>query len=292
MTDLHTDVSDVPEAEGKGKAVRHEVDQVVRTGDVHQICDAIQLHTARLTGDGEHHESVRLKTGRIVQVFRETRDRMRAAGMFRYLMEGKSYRAEVAPVIDFLEREGYLNGPQTQLFDLGAGPGQMVQAWKETGRPARGVDLSPSFVADNPDLRLALIDDDYSELLDALDGDFKPDLIMTSMTLDRVRKPKQLLANVTNLARQYNSPFVVSTILPIHPEDDDASAEVKIIYTDPDHLLTPGRSEEEDKNNILEYLQELAADYDVTVHTLPYVIHSSGVRHEYTQYCFCGRPKA
>jgi hypothetical protein len=277
----------------RGKEVRGEVDRVVKTGDVGYICDTILMQTRRMAGSAREAHEVVSKTAEIVHTFRETRDRIRAAGMYRYLMEGgvNSYSADVRPLIEFLTKEGYLGGPDSGLLDLGAGPGQMVEEWKKTGRPARGVDLSPSFVIENEDLRLGLIDNEYAPLLDVVDGGFRPGLVMTNMTLDRVRQPKQLLSNVTNLSRQFGASFVVSSILPIHPEDDDQNAEVKIIYTDPDHLLTPGKSVDEDRENILLYLRGLASDYDIDVHTLPYTIHSSGEKHEYTQYCFCGKPK-
>jgi hypothetical protein len=282
-----------PRSSSDGMNVRHEVDQVVR-GDIVDICEAISRETRRLPRSGDRNEHVESRTNAIVDVFRTTRDRCRAAGMFRYLMEGRnaSYRAEVGPFIEFLEQNGYANGTDTALFDLGAGPGDLIAEWKNSGRPARGVDLSPSFVLHNPDLRLGLIDGDYDMLVDALDGDFRPGVITTSMTLDRVRNPKQLLANVVNLARQHDASFIVSTILPINPVDDDNSAQYRITYTDSDHLLTRGASVDEDEDTILQEMKKLAGDYDIEVRTLPYTIHSSGETHQYTQHCFCGKKKA
>lgn len=285
------------ESAKRGSYARKLVDQVVAVNHgVGVICRAILKETKGLRfRSPRDYAEINQRTEQIVRILRNSRDRFHAAGMFRYLVEGRehSYHVDVAPLMELMAAEGLMNGHHCGLLDLGAGPGSMVDVWRSTGRPGLGIDLSPAFVAEKSDrLRLALIDEGYEDILETIDGDFRPGLIMTSMTLDRVRKPKQLLANVTNLSRQFQTPFVLATILPVRPEDDDESASVKIVYTDDDNRLTPGKDATEDREIILEHLRRLAPEYDVGVHAIPYVIHSSGVRHEYQQYCFLGKRKS
>ena len=203
----------------------------------------------------------------------------RLSGMLRYLLEQGEYRAD--PVQYDHLRDQKLLKPGDLLVDLGTGPGNIVKMWDIEGNPAVGIDASPSFVARNKLLKLGLIDDD-EQYLRSLIGDIQENrTVLSSLTLDRVGKPKQLLRNIVGLAGEKGN-FGVASLFPLIPEDDE-NVDHKIVYTPPHHRLHLDGTEEGDAREVHEYLQDMSKRI-VHREKIPYTVHTSSGTQEYSNY--------
>ncbi len=170
-----------------------------------------------------------------------------------------------------------------QFVDLGCGPGRFVA---EQGEGSRGVDLSPSFCFKNERVDCGVIDAPFPDLIAQINGGRtlvgtgSPSWAFSSLTLDRVRDPAQLIENLGQLGK---TRVTLATLLPVVPVDDGPNVQRRVEYTPPELRLTPGSTEEEDRCILQEYL---ADRFRTAVQTtrIPYLCRSSDGEQRYDQY--------
>lgn len=174
---------------------------------------------------------------------------------------------------------------------------------------AYGIELSPTFALDNTAIineriltdvdktfvYVGLIDEPFDKQPWILDD--RPDLkengfacVFSSLTMDRVSNPEQLIRNMFNSASQ-NGVIAMGNLFPIIPEDDGPGVEKKIIYTPEENRLTPGASEDEDRRILTEYVEDNYRTL-VTVAKIPYTCRSTDGEQIYTNYWMltCRKP--
>ncbi len=207
--------------------------------------------------------------------------RMRLTTMLRYLLENSEYKADPVQLKHLQDKKLLL--PGKKLIDLGSGPGDVVRLWANGGNPALGIDASPSFVAKNDHLRLGLIDDDV-EHMKRLIGEVKEgDVVATSLTLDRVAHPKNLLRTITHMAKKGR--FAVASLFPIVPVDDEPgiAEDHRITYTPERHRLTNTGTFDGDLRNVQEYIEDMSHRLTDVIQ-IPYVVRTNSGEQRYKNY--------
>lgn len=202
----------------------------------------------------------------------------------RYLQESdkSAYRAEPSGLSQLIVDEKLLQD-SLMMFDLGAGPGDLLQELA-TIYPellVRGLDLNPGFVESfNASMRenfgsrgfmkVDLID---SPLQEALFQMGRVSSVASVLTLDRLLYPKVLIQNMA----RFTKAKILGALLPNIPEDDNPSRQgaEKIIYTKPESRIVPGRSIAEDRDMLRRYLIN-AWEKPVEIAEVPYTVSSSG----------------
>lgn len=219
-----------------------------------------------------HREQLMSDTSRVLSHLKETGNLPSAQAMYRYLLEGASDSYHDDPeLLELLTKLGCWNS-DIRLIDLGAGPGNLVRRIREQGGDAVGVDLSPSFVSHNDALRVGLIDTPDQSLSGVPAGAAPFDTVVSCLTLDRVSHPRQLLANMAELAGQRGT-IVLITLLPLVPEDDENVSQ-RIVYTLPEHRLsTPGTVEGDIE--VIGRLLKQVSGRSVSVERTPYSVRTA-----------------
>src|SRR3989344_5887822 len=222
-----------------------------------------------------------------------------------------SYKADPTALIDLVRTQQLLKKSRV-LVDLGAGPGDFLRRmqWDKT-KNYMGVDLSPGFVRRynaqqawdrtqsiglgeeprrfNSAMWIGTIDS--AAYMNRLLGEY-PDLasdgsVISTLTLDRVPDPRQLIRNMKN----FRDAKILATLLPVVAEDDNPSRqEAKVVYTLQEKRVTPGINREEDAL-VLRATLEREWEQPVETAQVPYVVESSGDRQEYMLDVFFTRPK-
>jgi hypothetical protein len=213
----------------------------------------------------------------------------------RYDQEGEvgSYESNPGNLIEFIVKEKLLEG-SSSLVDLGAGPGDLIEALRERlpGIQTLGIDLSPSFVekfnvgraTENSAMRMGLID---SPGLAERVGDLTGGGVISVLTLDRVADPRRLIKNMG----EFRGPKILGTLIPIVAEDDNPSrqGEEKIVYTPQGNRVAPGTNPEEDRDALRTFLLQEWKEGIENIQ-LPYAVGSSGDLQEYVLDVFFTRP--
>jgi len=213
-------------------------------------------------------------------------------GFCRYFMEGarNTYAArgmnrEVLSRLLGVEDFRGLKG-----VELGFGNAEVMQVLAGAGAQIRGFDLSPFFVQrareKGLDAFMAKVDVDpetFTLEFSAPEGAY--DFGISTMVLDRIENPKNLLKNLFLLLKQEGR-FAVQTILPITPVDD-GEVQNPITYTPEWRRITEGRSVEGDKLALARLLLSMGAR-DVGISAFPYVIASRDGVQRYEVWSFHG----
>lgn len=206
--------------------------------------------------------------------------RARLSGMLRYLLEDGDYHVDEPVQLQHLIEEQVLR-PGAALIDLGAGSAEAVKLWARQGNPAVGIDASPSFVADSELLRLGLIDADVGTLSAVVSHLSRNRVVMTSLTLDRVAKPKQLAKNLVELAGEEGN-FMLASLFPVVPHDDEKVSH-PITYTPHSHRITTTGTEEGDLAAVKEFLEDYS-HRKVMTKQLPYAVTTHSGKQVYKNY--------
>jgi ubiquinone/menaquinone biosynthesis C-methylase UbiE len=204
----------------------------------------------------------------------------RFRGMLRYLLENGDYQGDKSQ-LDHIESIGLLRRGD-ELVDLGSGPGNVVRAWGDRKNPAVGVDISPTFVAKNKNLKLGIIDHDTDHLA-SLIGEQKTQrrVVLTSLTLDRVADPKQLIRNVVRLAGEEGE-FAIASLFPITPYDDEAVSN-RLIYTPTSHRLTHTETPEDHLREVKQYVEDVSRR-NIRITQLHNRVHTHAGTQHYNNY--------
>lgn len=264
---------------------RQFVDETVKKG-LQAVCEAILDQTRIFTNRYRNKPELYAEVESTVQGWLDSPDEelamAQASGMLRYLLENGSYVADLAPLNNLKNLE--VQRPGMSLVDLGTGSGGVPRAWAKEGSPAMGFDISPSFVEANSHIEYAVIDGDPMimrrkayELMNNPAGY----TVLSSLTLDRVGRPKQLIKNMSTLAGKEGN-LALYTLLPVVPEDDEDVGQ-KIIYTPKRHRLTETGTELGDKAAIQEYMQDTHKSLIQVVQT-PYTVQTTTGEKKYDNY--------
>lgn len=242
---------------------RAYVDNIVARKQLSAIVDAIINETDRLVAEEKAPPELIGEVHATAQGLLDERDEelalARASAMLRYLLEDGSYVADLAP-LRYLERDGHLQKGMP-LLDLGTGSGAVIHDWARRDNPAMGIDLSPSFVMEHRnnregEIHFGVIDGDVHllrrRLAELCLGAEQNHVVLSSLTLDRVGKPQQLINNMSELAGD-DGTLAVFTLLPVQPEDDENVAS-KIVYTPEQHRITTGATLEQDLRELEEFI--------------------------------------
>lgn len=200
----------------------------------------------------------------------------------RYMQEAqnKSYTTEPDDLIQFIKEKQIFRDAEG-IFDLGAGPGQLVTslATEYSDKAVLGIDLSPGFARNfrqsnnlrKANMAVGLIDRDAKMFGAEVGG------AISVLTLDRLTNPKGLIGNMSSCTRG----MVLATLLPVNPVDDNPSRQNEaIVYTRDENRLSPGKTEDEDRAVIRRYLEQQWRK-PIQFEKVPYVVTSSGDRQEY-----------
>lgn len=209
----------------------------------------------------------------------------------RYLEEGEksSYRANTKALIRFLQDEQLLP-IKGSVIDFGAGAGDLVTelALAFPKIKVTGLDLSPSFVRtfknqksniSNALMQVGVIDLPLSNKFDLNAA------VISVLTLDRLRDPKQLIDNMG----YFSGSKIIAALLPNNPIDDNPSRQdTPIIYTPKDKQITSGEGAQQD---ILEISKILESSWEqpIIVTKVPYTVQSSGDAQVYQLTVFYAR---
>lgn len=203
----------------------------------------------------------------------------------RYLLEGheNTYKTNPSALVELIKNRELIRPGQSAL-DLGAGSGDLVTALAELYPESQvtGIDLSPSFVdrfgrertaLSNALMQVGVIDCPLrgSRRLDPQSA------VMSVLTLDRLRDPQQLIANMA----KFSGAKVLACLLPNNPVDDNPSRQNdRIVYTTPEKRVT---KRDTVSGNIAELnpLLEQTWGASVSVDTVPYTVSSSGDKQVY-----------
>ncbi|HYN84436.1 MAG TPA: amino acid adenylation domain-containing protein [Pyrinomonadaceae bacterium] len=217
-------------------------------------------------------------------------------GFCRYLLEGArdSYAArginrEVLGLVLGQEDWRGLRG-----VELGFGNAEIMSILAAAGAEIKGFDLSPFFVQrarrKGLPVRMAKVDVDTAEFVEECGvEEGSQDFALTTMVLDRIENPRNLLRNLF-LCLKPGGRYAVQTILPVMPVDDGDVSD-PITYTPAENRITPGRSVAGDKRALVKLLDELGAS-DVHICEVPYVISSRDGLQYYRVWSFYGRKAA
>jgi SAM-dependent methyltransferase len=115
------------------------------------------------------------------------------------------------------------------------------------------------------------------------------DFVISTLTLDRVQHPENLLRNMAALLRD-GGRFMLGTLLPV-VEHEDGNNQSDFVYTRFENKLTPGVEVREDKYYLLEALVRNGIG-DLELFTVPtQVVSKNGVQ-DYELFVFCGNKGA
>jgi len=213
-------------------------------------------------------------------------------GFCRYFMEGarNTYAARGMNREALSRLLGMENFHGLKGVELGFGNAEVMQVLADAGAQIRGFDLSPFFVQrareKGLDAFMAKVDVDpetFTQEFGVSEGSY--DFGISTMVLDRIENPKNLLGNLFLLLKR-GARFAVQTILPIMPVDD-GEAPNPITYTPEQRRITEGQSVAGDKLALARLLLSLGAR-DVGISAFPYVIASRDGVQRYEVWSFHG----
>ncbi|WP_202704401.1 condensation domain-containing protein, partial [Flavobacterium sp. UGB4466] len=210
----------------------------------------------------------------------------------RYYYEGMfdNYKAQSISWEVFLKLTNNL-APLSKGIDLGCGSGELVRSINANGTyHITGIDANPFFVK-------KLINDKINGILCRIDMPVNVflkesklqansmDFVVSTLTLDRVQYPSNLVRNMSMLLRE-GGRFILGTLLPIvaHEDGENQSA---FDYTKQENRITPGLSEKEDRYYLVEMLLK-AGIADIELFQTKIQVSSKNGMQDYTLFIFCG----
>jgi SAM-dependent methyltransferase len=153
------------------------------------------------------------------------------------------------------------HGHSHTVADFGFGQVSTLTPWTRLGLIVSAFDMNPFCVAAAQAYgifsRVARIDGKYQTIGEAFDiTPESQDIVTTTLTLDRVSKPRQLLENMLACLRK-GGHVLVHTLLPIIAYDDGPELDSRIEYTKPEDRITSGQVSEADRDELVVLLNTL-----------------------------------
>jgi 2-polyprenyl-3-methyl-5-hydroxy-6-metoxy-1,4-benzoquinol methylase len=209
----------------------------------------------------------------MTHVWERLRDPMECRAFARYFLEGwlsanninfsglVAYSSLGVPsevIKPFIIRS---KGRIRKVSDFGFGQLSTLEPWIDLGVSVSGFDMIPFCVeaAERSGIfaRVAQIDGEYGEVSEAFDIESESqDLVTTTLTLDRVSRPRQLLHNMMSSLRSEGY-ILIHTLLPVVSYDDGPNLAARIEYTKADNRITTGRGAASDREELIEVLKAL-----------------------------------
>ncbi len=183
---------------------------------------------------------------------------------------------------------------RAQGVDFGFGNAEILRVLNHMGASVTGLDICPVFVekARNIGLnvRMSKIDVEPEEF-EQESGIFKEsqDFVISTLTLDRVEKPLNLLLNMFSVLKTGGT-FALQTLLPVVAVED-GEVEDPVVFTQEEDRITPGENADEDKTLLINILNQLGAS-DIYVYHIPYTVKSRDGVQEYKVWSLCGRKQS
>ena len=174
--------------------------------------------------------------------------------------------------------------------DYCSGNGEILRALSNMGATVRGIDWNPFFAErgrrDHLDVVVARVDSKYPEFAISTGiPDNSQDFVITTLALDRVPYPRQLLSNMLRVLRE-GGRFAIQTLLPVTPSDD-APVLQPISYTTDEERITTGRSIRSDKRELFALLRGMGGR-SIRLCNFPYVVASRDGIQVYQLWSFYG----
>jgi amino acid adenylation domain-containing protein len=168
--------------------------------------------------------------------------------------------------------------------DLGCGNGEVLSTLQRMGARPFGLDLNPLFVQAarrrGLQAQVARVDGSDEDFAAFTGLDFgSQDFVLSTLVLDRVARPRQLLRNMLRLLKP-GGRFALQTLLPLIPVDDGPLEAARLVYTSPEHRITRGNDADDDRLALTRLLFELGAD-DIETCRVPYLVASLDGLQEY-----------
>jgi 2-polyprenyl-3-methyl-5-hydroxy-6-metoxy-1,4-benzoquinol methylase len=153
------------------------------------------------------------------------------------------------------------SGRSQSVADFGFGQVSTLTPWISMGLVVSAFDMNPFCVeaAQKSGVfsRVARIDGEYRNINDGFEIDSQShDIVTTTLTLDRVSKPKRLLENMLACLRSRGY-ILVHTLLPIVAYDDGPELDSRIEYTKYEDRITSGQLAATDRNELTALLKSL-----------------------------------
>ncbi len=179
------------------------------------------------------------------------------SAFLRYYLEGKydNYKTSGLGSIIFSTFIAEEVNKDDFGIDFGCGSGDLLQCLFKNGyKNILGLDMNPYFIKSlcekDIDAKVCKIDSPIEDLLSKLNFENRlADYVISTLTLDRVQNPKQLIKNMVTVLKE-NGVFILGTLLPV-VEFEDGVNRNEFSYTNFQNKITPGAKTEEDKYYIL-----------------------------------------
>jgi tyrocidine synthetase-3 len=252
-----------------------------------------KLSSEDLIPEIEKHFSGSLQKRAIKILEDNSKDAEFKKAFLRYYYEGmfNTYKTESISWNVFLKLFSKDIFPSAKGADFGCGSGELVQNIYNNGvHDIIGIDINPYFIENlvnkNISSVISRIDTPTDLFLQETNLEAKSmDFVISTLTLDRVQHPNNLLQNMSVLLKE-GGRFILGTLLPVI-EHEDGTNQSSFNYTRFENKLTPGIEVNEDKYYLLEALiRNGITDLELfKVNTR--VISKNGIQ-DYELFVFCG----
>ncbi|MCW3465948.1 non-ribosomal peptide synthetase [Chitinophaga nivalis] len=215
----------------------------------------------------------------------------------RYYYEGMfdTYKTESLSWKVFSKLAGREMPADASGVDFGCGSGELLQNIYDSGvKDVTGIDINPYFI-DN------LIKKNINSIISRIDTPTdiflqdtrlarnSMDFAISTLTLDRVQHPANLLQNMTAVLKE-GGRLILGTLLPII-EHEDGTNQSAFSYTKFENKLTPGITVKEDKYYLLEALVSNGIT-DIELFKVKTRVRSKNGVQDYELFVFCGNKLA
>jgi amino acid adenylation domain-containing protein len=284
---------------------RGEIDNSINLSDTHHdaIPESVLSEISReileksksggLVDDIEHQFDGNLKEDVLRLLKSNESDKELKRAFLRYYLEGK-FHTYSALGISWNAFRILMGRPMTTSLkgaDLGCGNGELVETLVHNGlKGVTGLDINPYFVRNLTDkglaAALARIDSPTDQFV-ADSGIQKEslDFVTSTLTLDRVQYPKQLIRNMSAVLKE-GGRLMLGTLLPI-VEFEDGDNRSSFAYTRFENKLTPGVDPGEDQFYVIQQLVA-AGLTNLEVFLVKIMVNSKNGFQPYDLHVFCG----
>jgi amino acid adenylation domain-containing protein len=176
-------------------------------------------------------------------------------------------------------------------IELGFGNGEVMENLRELGAKIKGIELNPFFIQKGRNKKLSVqfgevdLDEENFRLRYQLSED-SLDFSISTLLLDRVEKPMNLLKNILMVLKP-GGKFALQTLLPINPIRDEYVKD-KTTYTPEKDRITTGENEEDDKLKLVQLLYELGGE-NIKIFRIPFAVMNKGSLKDYIVFSFTGQ---
>ncbi|MGO4295021.1 amino acid adenylation domain-containing protein, partial [Chitinophaga sp. RAB17] len=241
----------------------------------------------------EQHFTGELKE-RVIRILQENDPDTEFKKTFlRYYYEGMfdTYKTESISWKVFLKLAGREIPASAKGVDFGCGSGELLQNIRDNGvENVTGIDINPYFIENLINKNINSIISRIDTPTDVFLRDTKleigsMDFVISTLTLDRVQYPANLLQNMTAVLKE-GGRFILGTLLPI-VEHEDGSNQSAFSYTRFENKLTPGITAKEDQYYLLEALVRNGID-NIELFKVKTRVRSKNGIQDYELFVFCG----